>query len=158
MRMASISGMNRGESPGWPALVSRATGRHRRSAARWIFVVSPPRERPIASRPDFLSFAKAPRAVISGPDAAGTRRVLMSTGHRRIGADRPVFPFGRVAPRPQPAQDLLPGRVQQPPAVPVIDGLPVPEALRQVPPRTPRPGPAENPVDQIGRASWRERG
>jgi len=34
MRIASISGMNRGEPPCWPGLVSRATGRQRRSAAR----------------------------------------------------------------------------------------------------------------------------
>ena len=31
--------------------------------------------------------------------------------------------------------------------MPVIDGLPVPEALRQVPPRAARPGPEEDPVD-----------
>ena len=30
---------------------------------------------------------------------------------------------------------------------PVIDGLPVPEPLRQVPPRAPDPGPEEDPVD-----------
>jgi len=31
--------------------------------------------------------------------------------------------------------------------MPVIDGLPVPEALRQVPPRAARPGTEEDPVD-----------
>src|SRR5258708_27791065 len=31
--------------------------------------------------------------------------------------------------------------------MPVIDGLPVPEPLRQIPPRAPSPGPEENPVD-----------
>src|SRR6266566_964511 len=31
--------------------------------------------------------------------------------------------------------------------MPVIDGLPVPEPLRQVPPRAPRPSPVEDPVD-----------
>ena len=64
--MAFISGMNCGQSPCWPGVVSRATGRQRWSAARWILVVSPPRDRPIASRPDFLSFAQAPREVIGG--------------------------------------------------------------------------------------------
>ena len=62
MRIASISGMNRGESPCWPQLVSRAMGRQHRSAARWILVVRPPRDRPIASRPDFVSFVKPPRS------------------------------------------------------------------------------------------------
>src|SRR5208283_3514504 len=31
--------------------------------------------------------------------------------------------------------------------MPVIDGLPIPEALRQVPPRAARPGTEEDPVD-----------
>src|ERR1700746_3830831 len=31
--------------------------------------------------------------------------------------------------------------------MPVIHGLPVPEPLRQIPPRAPRPGPEEDPVD-----------
>ena len=31
--------------------------------------------------------------------------------------------------------------------MPVIDGLPVPEPLRQIPPRAPRPDPAEHSVD-----------
>src|ERR1035438_2491476 len=123
MRMASISGTNRGESPCWPQLVSRAMGRQRRSAARWIFVVSPPRDRPIASRPDFVSFAKAPRAVISSPDAAGAGRVLMGPGDGGIRADRPVLALGRIAPGPQPIQDLLPGPVQGPAAAPPADRL-----------------------------------
>src|ERR1700722_1178038 len=147
MRIASISGMNRGESPCWPQLVSRAMGRQRRSAARWILVVSPPRDRPIASRPDFLSFAKAPRAVITGPGTAGPRPVLMRPGNPRIRADRPVPALGLIAPGSQALQDLLPGPIQGPAAMPVIDGLPVPEALRQVSPRAARPGPEENPVD-----------
>jgi hypothetical protein len=50
MRMARGSGTkNFGLSPCCPGLVSRAIGRQRRSAARWIFVDSPPRERPSAS-------------------------------------------------------------------------------------------------------------
>ncbi len=147
MRIASMSGTKRGESPCWPQPVSRAMGRQRRSAARWIFVVSPPRDRPIASRPDFVSFATAPRAIISSRDAAGTGRVLMGPGHGGIGADRPVAALGLIAPGPQPVQDLLPGPVQGPAPMPVIDRLPVPEALGQVPPRAARPGPEEDPVD-----------
>jgi hypothetical protein len=147
MRIASISGTNRGESPRWPQLVSRATGRQRRSAGRWILVVSPPRDRPIPSRPDFVSFARAPRAIISSRGTAGAGRMLMSTGDGGVRADRPVPALGLIAPGPQPVQDLLPGPVQGPAAMPVIDGLPVPEALRQIPPRAARPGPEEDPVD-----------
>src|SRR5512132_158786 len=33
--------------------------------------------------------------------------------------------------------------------MPVIDGLPVPESLRQIPPRAARPGPEEDPVDHL---------
>ena len=56
-------------------------------------------------------------------------------------------PLGLIAPGPQPAQDLLPGPVQRPAAMPVIDGLPVPVPLRQVPPRAAGPGPEQDPVD-----------
>lgn len=42
---------NMTESPRCPGLVSMVTGRHRRSEARWILVVRPPRERPKVSRP-----------------------------------------------------------------------------------------------------------
>src|ERR1017187_3409710 len=147
MRIASISGTNRGESPCWPQRVSRAMGRQRRSAARWILVVSPPRDRPIASRPDFLSFAKAPRAVISSRDTAGASRVLMGAGDGGIGADRPVLALGLITPGPQPVQDLLPGPVQGPAAMPVVDGFPVPDPFGQVPPRAARPGAEEDPVD-----------
>lgn len=38
------------ESCRCPVVVTRANSRHRRSAARWILVPSPPRERPSASR------------------------------------------------------------------------------------------------------------
>src|SRR5258705_12106380 len=33
--------------------------------------------------------------------------------------------------------------------MPVIDGLPVPEPLRQITPRAPGPGPEEDPVDHL---------
>jgi transposase len=111
-RLRELERENRGESPCWPGLVSRATGRQRRSAARWILVVSPPRERPIASRPVFLSFAEAPRAVISGKDAAGPGRVLVRAVDRGVGADCPVLALGLITAGPQPVQDLLPGAIQ----------------------------------------------
>jgi Resolvase, N terminal domain len=74
-------------------------------------------------------------------------RMLMGPGDRGISADRPVLALGLITAGPQPVQDLLPGPVQGPAAMPVIDRLPVPEALRQVPPRAPCPGPEEDPVD-----------
>src|SRR6266566_8509691 len=33
--------------------------------------------------------------------------------------------------------------------MPVIDGLPVPEPLRQITPRVPGPGPEEDPIDHL---------
>jgi len=45
-----MSGRKARESWRCPALVTRASGRHPESAAKWILVVSPPRDRPSASR------------------------------------------------------------------------------------------------------------
>jgi hypothetical protein len=108
MRTASISGMNRGQSRYWPGLRIRATGRQRRSAARWILVLSPPRERPSASRPGpaagFLSFGGAPCGQVRGPDAAGAGRVLVRADHSGIRADRPVVAAGLIAAGPRQAR------------------------------------------------------
>lgn len=43
-----MTSVKAGASPAWPAVSTNARGWQRPSAARWIFVVSPPRERPIA--------------------------------------------------------------------------------------------------------------
>src|SRR5712692_4556116 len=134
MLMASISGMNRGESPCWPGLVSRATGRQRRSAVRWILVVSPPRERPIASRPVFLSFAEAPREVISGKGAAGPGRVLVRAVDRGIGADRPALDLAVSTNGPQPGQDLGLGTIDGAAMTLVMHSLLDPKPLGQIPP------------------------
>ena len=81
--MESISGMNCGESPYWPGVVSLVIGRQRRSATRWILVVQPPRDFPSASRPDFLSFEMSPCAgiegIVGGRYLAGPGGVLMGT-------------------------------------------------------------------------------
>jgi len=152
MRTWPISGMNCGQSPCWPGVRISVTGRHRRSATRWILVVSPPRERPRASRPGppasgFLSFGGAPPGQFRGPGAAGAGRVLMRAHDGGIGAHRPVRAFGLIAPGPQSVQDLRPGPVQRPAAMPPIDSAPVPKLRRQVPPRAPRPGPEQDPLD-----------
>lgn len=44
----AITAVKAGASPAWPAVRTIADGRQRPSAARWTFVVSPPRERPMA--------------------------------------------------------------------------------------------------------------
>src|SRR6516165_3887817 len=116
-----MSGMNCGQSPCWPGLRIRLTGRQRRSAVRWILVLSPPRERPSASRPgragEFLSFATAPCEQVRGPSAAGAGGVLVRADHGGIGAKRPVLPLGLIAAGPQPVQDLPPGPVTRPAAM-----------------------------------------
>src|SRR2546429_1263912 len=81
MRSLFISGSNASESCRCPAVVTRATGRQRRSASRWILVVSPPRDRPRASRArrwlgaggGLLSFGPAPRAARRGHPLAQHR-------------------------------------------------------------------------------------
>jgi hypothetical protein len=50
IEIAAITAVKANESWRCPADVTRATGRHRPSAARWIFVVTPPRLRPKPSR------------------------------------------------------------------------------------------------------------
>ena len=84
-------------------------------------MVSPPRDRPSASRLDFLSFGAAPCGVIGGPDTAGPGRMPMGPGHGRVHAHRPVPALGRITARPQPVQDLLPRPVQRPAAMPPVD-------------------------------------
>ena len=127
------------------------TGRQRRSAARWILVDSPPRDRPSASRTAratrFLSFGSAPRDQLGGQRVPGPGGVLMHADHRGIGAEGPPRPLGLITPGPQPVQDLLPGPVQRPAAMPVIHGLPVPVPPGQIPPRAAGPGPEQDPVD-----------
>ena len=114
-------------------------------------MLSPPRERPSPSRPGraagFLSFAAAPRDQVRGQGPARAGGMLVRADHRGIGAERPVLALGLIAADPQPVQDLLPGPVTRPAAMPVIDSLPVPEPLRQVTLRATGPGPEEDPVD-----------
>ena len=138
-----------------PGLVSRAAGRRRRSAARRISIISPPRERQIASRP-----GRARRAVlvirwrapaVTVPDVAGPGRRAggRGAGLRGAWARLTVQPWPSASARralgPRPHKDLLPPDPQRPPAITVRDGLAVPEAPGM--PRAARPGPEEDPVD-----------
>jgi hypothetical protein len=116
------------------------------------YAISPPRERPRASRfvpaaRGFLSFGSAPCFRICRDRASGAGRVLVGPHHRRVGAHGPVRSLALVAPGAEPAQDLLPGPVQRPPAMPAVHDLPVPVAARQVPPRAAGPRPEQDPVD-----------
>jgi hypothetical protein len=47
-RNCAMTCSNAGASPAWPGVMTNASGRQRPSATRWIFVLSPPRERPRA--------------------------------------------------------------------------------------------------------------
>jgi hypothetical protein len=85
-----------------------------------------------AGQPGYLTAAQVSGQVdLGGRPAAGPADPLPAG-----------FPPG-----PQPVQDHLPGPVQGPAAMPVMDGFPVPEARRQVPPRAARTSRQEDPVD-----------
>ncbi|MFE2569847.1 DUF3710 domain-containing protein [Streptomyces mirabilis] len=47
-RRAAMTLSKAGASPAWPGVRTKTKGRHRPSAARWTFVVRPPRDRPRA--------------------------------------------------------------------------------------------------------------
>jgi len=98
-------------------------------------------------RTGVLSPAAASRAGSISPVAApGPGGVLVRPDDRRVHCHRPRRAVRLIAAGAQPVQDLLPRPVAAPAAVPVIDRLPVPEPPGQIPPRAPRPGPEENPV------------
>jgi hypothetical protein len=81
-----------GASPRWPGVISSATGRPQPSTTAWIFVVRPPRERPIAWRS--APFSAGRRAMCLGGgavdhlDAAGI-------GRRQRGKQLPPNPAAR---------------------------------------------------------------
>src|SRR6476469_7133042 len=152
------------------------TGRHRWSAARWILVVSPPRDRPNASRHGriacsatrFLSFDPAPCVVTAGPNALllvgsesdrepfrghihrrrlpGTSGVVVSPDAGRVHRQNPLRIVAVAGPH-QLGQDLLPVPVGRPGPVPSVDGLPRSVRGRKITPRRPCPGPPHHPVN-----------
>ena len=116
------SGISSRQSPRWPGVTSRATG-HREPAARWILVLSPPRDRPIASRSvpwacssrpllapggsrsvraliGFLSFDPALSYQLGRRCPARPRSVQVRPEHRGIRAERPARALAPVAPGP----------------------------------------------------------
>ena len=150
-------------------------GRQRWSAARWILVVNPPRDRPKASRnrrtpcsdSRSLSFDAAPCDTVGRLDhlqmsigernrepfsahinRCGPRRpcsMVMSPHARGVDRDHPLGVVA-VAATLQPAQDPVPRAVARPGPMPPVHGLPRPVRRRQIPPRRTSPSP---PQDRI---------
>src|SRR4051794_7749737 len=130
-----MTASNASESCRFPALVTRARTRHRRSASRWILLVSPPREWPSPSRsgawalPDRLpagvAFGAATGAGGTGQGCrcqplgwdvlgrcmAGSGGVVVGADHGGIDGRGPVRCFVLIASDPQAVQDLLPGSI-----------------------------------------------
>ena len=112
-----------------------------------------PAPRPAQRLPVLVIRLLAPRAG-RGAQRRGRqpRRIDIAAEHAGLPphADAPGPPWhlpppsrpgrGLIAPGPQPIQDHLPGPVAGPAAMPVINRLPVPGPLRQVPPRVARSG------------------
>jgi hypothetical protein len=117
-------------APARPGVSSTDNGRPRPSTARWIFMLSPPRERPNAS-PSAVATA-SPRAdplFLRAPS-----RMLMRPHDRGIHAHDPVDGLAVVVDLRR-GQNPVPGPVRGPPAQPFMAGLPRPVAFRQVTPR-----------------------
>jgi hypothetical protein len=169
--MPASRGTARSWSPG-PA----AGTRNRRAGAPWWSArpatgLKPPcscnSAQPL-TRAGALSAAGASRA--GSTSAGGLRRAPAGCWCARTTVASTATVHARPAasshPGAQLVQDLLPGSVPRPAAVPVIDGLPVPEPLRQVPPRPLCPGPEEDPVNHqpviippvpMPRMTWQQR-
>ncbi len=137
-------------------------------------MLSPPRERPSASRStaaagvesEFLSFDPAPcvtrgrrrsrhqrhqplRRHVLGWVVPGSSRVPVRPDHGRVHANRPLRPGVAVTTGLQRRQDHLPGAIGGPAPMPPMQGSEVPIAARHIPPRRPGPGPPQDPVDHL---------
>lgn len=108
---------NAGASPDWPGMRTKAKGRQRLSAGRWILVVRPPRERPRA-----WWSGSPPRAPLAGP-----ARVLVGTDDGGVDGDDPVEVAVSVGLGEQSGEHLHPGAVGGPIPQPVVDALPRPK-------------------------------
>lgn len=118
---------NAGASPAWPGVSTKAGGLQRLSAARWILVVSPPRERPRAWS------AGSP----FGPLLTGPGGVLVSADDRGVDGDDPVEVAFGVGLGEQGGEDPRPGPVRGPHTQAVVGALPRAEVLGQVHPLRP---------------------
>jgi hypothetical protein len=124
-------------------------------------VVTPPRERPSASRselaPDVVSFDGAPcvhhggredlRVDVAGCQQPGSGGVLVSPDYPGVDAYGPFPVLVLIGTAAQLIENPLPRSITGPAAMAVVDGLPVPVDTRQVPPRGDTAGPPDHPVD-----------
>jgi hypothetical protein len=124
MRKRAMTSVKAGASPACPAVRWKASGRHRSSAARWIFMVSPPRDRPMAWTP----------GSPAGAPFASPCRMLVSAHDRGVHRDNPVEVFVGVGLGHQRGEHPLPGAVNGPHPQPVVDAPPVAVLLRQMHP------------------------
>jgi hypothetical protein len=98
------------------------TGLPKASTSAWVLVVSPPRDRPIACSPFFF----APRRCAGGVD----HHVLVVMVAR------------------QQLENAFENSALRPPAEPLVDDFPIPEALGKVTPRNPGSIPVQNGLDE----------
>lgn len=119
-----MTSVKAGASPACPAVRRKAGGRRRSSAARWTFVVSPSRDRPMAWSP----------GSPAGPLFAGPGRMLVSAHDRGVHRDSPVEILVGVGLGHQRGEHPLPGAVDGPHPQPVVDAPPVAVPLRQMHP------------------------
>ncbi len=139
-RRRPITSTKAGASPACPAVSTKAGGRQLPSAARWIFVVSPPRERPMAWSP----------GSPAGAPFASPGRVLMNAHDRGVNRDDPVQVAVSIGLGEQHGEHTLPSTIDGPVPQPRIDALPRAVLGGQVHPL--RPGP-ELPGDRIDHLS-----
>ncbi|GHD83306.1 hypothetical protein GCM10010336_74610 [Streptomyces goshikiensis] len=93
-----MTGSNCVQSLTFPPVIVNASGRPRPSQARWIFVLSPPRDRPSAS-------------PVQGP-FSGPGGVLVGPHDRRVDTDdRPVDFADRIRVLLDVSQEPVPGSV-----------------------------------------------
>ena len=106
-----------------------------------------------------LSFDRAPcvdrgglqdlRIDVLRRGVPGTGGVLMRAHDCSVDRDCPVRALTHVAVAAQLIQDLFPGSITRPAAMPVVDRLPTPVLGGQIPPRQPAAGPPEHPVENL---------
>jgi hypothetical protein len=147
MRMASSSGSSCGLSPAWPSVSRIDSGRPRPSTARWIFVVSPPRDRPIASPSCVSTVARAgPKPV--APPFYGRQRHAGAPARSRSPHSGPSRPGGRRR-RPEPGPGS--GRTCRPRStgVAVHGRSSTVRTARASPATAPRPQLPQDPVDDL---------
>lgn len=118
---------NAGASPAWPGVTTKASGRQRLLAARWILVVKP--------RGNVRGHGRPARRL--GPLLTGPGGVLVGANDGGVDRDDPVEVAFGVGLGEQSGEDLLPGAVGGPRPQPVVGTLPRPKVLGQVHPGCP---------------------